>query len=228
SREAAVVAGRADWDELLARFAEQQDHVAEVAEADDDEPEWRVRPARHLAERARALRPLRPRVADDLAQASAAPRRWSEHAAWARRWLVELLGAAPRRAGWPDAERKAAERVEEAIDRLGALDAVEGAVPLEVFHRTLEVELEDDLGRVGRLGEGVLVGSIEMGLGLDLDLVVVLGMAEGSFPSTVRDDCLLPDRERAAARGELPLRGERVDRQQRHLLGALAGARQQR
>src|SRR5690606_25134266 len=88
SREAAVVAGRADWDELLARFAEQQDHVAEVAEADDDEPEWRVRQARALAERARALRRFVLRVADDLAQASAAPRRWSEHAAWARRWLV--------------------------------------------------------------------------------------------------------------------------------------------
>ena len=73
-------------------------------------------------------------------------------------------------------------------------------MPLDVFHRTLELELEHDLGRVGRFGDGVLVGSVEMGIGLDLDLVVVLGLAEGSFPATVRDDSLLPDHERAPRR----------------------------
>jgi RecB family exonuclease len=111
-----------------------------------------------------------------------------------------------------------------ALDRLGALDAVEGPVHLDVFTRTLEQELEADLGRVGRFGDGVLVGSVEMGIGLDLDLVVVLGLAEGSFPATVHDDSLLPDRERARTAGELGLRADRVGRQQHHLLGALAGA----
>ena len=42
-----------------------------------------------------------------------------------------------------------------------------------------------------------------MGVGLDLDLVIVLGLAEGSFPAPVRDDSLLPDSEREAAGGEL-------------------------
>lgn len=227
SREAAVVGGREEWDVRLARLAEQQEERAATADADDDEPDWVGDEARKQARRARELRRFVLRVIDDLAAAAAAPRRWSEHATWAQGWLAELLGPAARRDGWPDAERKAAERVEVALDRLGALDAVEGPVGLDVFARTLEVELEADLGRVGRFGDGVLVGSVEMGIGLDLDLVVVLGLAEGSFPTTVRDDSLLPDRERARTGGELGLRADRVERQHRHLLGTLAGAERQ-
>ena len=96
--------------------------------------------------------------------------------------------------------------MERALDRLACLDSVEESVALDVFTRTLELELESDLGRVGRMGEGVLVGSIDMGVGLDLDLVVVLGLAEGLCPSPTHDDSLLPDHEREAAGGELPLR----------------------
>ena len=67
-----------------------------------------------------------------------------------------------------------------------------------------------------------------MGVGLDLDLVVVLGLAEGLFPSPTRDDSLLPDHEREAAGDELPLRAQGVERQHRQLLAALAGASRHR
>ena len=66
-----------------------------------------------------------------------------------------------------------------------------------------------------------------MGVGLDLDLVVVLGLAEGLFPSPTHDDSLLPDHERASTGDELPLRSQRVERQHRQLLAALAGASHQ-
>jgi ATP-dependent helicase/nuclease subunit B len=225
SREATVVAGRHDWDTRLTQVAAHHHRRAEQAAADADAPEREPAQERELAERAGQLRAFVLHVIDDLDQAARAPRPWSEHAAWAQRWLTDLLGPAARRTSWPDAERKAAERVELALDRLAALDAIEGPVTLAVFARTLGVELEADLGRVGRFGEGVLVGSVELAIGLDLDLVVVLGLAEGSFPATVRDDSLLPDRERVACGGELDLRAARVDRQHRHLLAALAGAR---
>ncbi|HJR26804.1 MAG TPA: PD-(D/E)XK nuclease family protein, partial [Acidimicrobiales bacterium] len=143
------------------------------------------------------------------------------------RRLHGLLGDETRRGEWPPAEVKAAERVERSLDRLGALDGVEDAVSLDVFARTLQLELEQDLGRVGRFGDGVLVGSVEMGIGLDLDLVVVLGLAEGLFPATVRDDSLLPDGEREVTDGALRLRADRVERQHRQLLAALAGGQRQ-
>ncbi|MET0904045.1 MAG: PD-(D/E)XK nuclease family protein, partial [Acidimicrobiales bacterium] len=226
SRDAAVVAGRTDWDTRLSQLATRNEEHAADAELDDDEPEWMPGRLRAEAARARELQAFVLNLIDDLSAAAARPRRWSEHAAWAQQRLALLLGGAVRRERWDDpAERKAAERVDEALHRLSTLDAVEGPVPLDVFHRTLEIELEHDLGRVGRFGDGVLVGSVEMGIGLDLDLVVVLGLAEGSFPSTVRDDSLLPDHERARAGGELALRNQRVERQHRQLLATIAGAR---
>lgn len=224
SRRAGVVAGVAQWDERLERMADDLEASARRVEDDPDLPPWHA--DRDRAEAASALR-LRDFVVDlagDLERAASRPRSWGDHARWAQGLLDRTLGPADRRADWPTEERRAGDRVERAIDRLAALDAVEGEVPLEVFARTLTLELEDDIGRIGRFGLGVLVGGVGMGVGLDLDLVVVLGLAEGTFPATVHDDSLLPDDERRAAGDHLPLRRDGVERQHRQLLAALAGA----
>jgi ATP-dependent helicase/nuclease subunit B len=224
SRNAGVVSGRVQWDTLLARYAADRDAEVEMLAADPDAPEWRTESLRTEARRARHLRGFVLRLIDDLDAARAPDRSWAEQVAWARRALSELLGDHGARARWPLAEQKAAERVERAIERLGCLDTVEPAARLDVFARTLEAELEADLGRVGRMGEGVLTGSVSMGVGLDLDLIVVLGLAEGTFPAAPLEDSLLPDHERRATAGELPLRAEGVARQHRHLLASLTGA----
>jgi RecB family exonuclease len=224
SRDAGVVGGRHDWDLRLGTLADDLDAEATRDEVDPDAPEWRAERSRQNADRARQLREFVLGLIDDLAEAAARPRPWGERVVWARRHLANLFGSERRRTSWPLTEQKAAERVELALDRLAGLDAVEEVVALDVFTRTIELELEADLGRVGRMGEGVLVGSISMGVGLDLDLVVVLGLAEGLFPSPTRDDSLLPDHEREATGDELPLRAQSVERQHRQLLAALAGA----
>ena len=224
SRDAGVVAGREQWDRLLAGFATEVDERAARAEGDPDAPPSRAEHLRAEARRAGELRTFVLGLVDDLAEAAAHPRPWGDRARWARRRLDDLLGTGGRRDRWPEPERKAAERIERAIDRLACLDSVEGPVGLDVFTRTLELEMEADLGRVGRIGEGVLVGPVSMGVGLDLDLVVVLGLAEGLFPADARDDSLLPDHERQAAGDELPLRSQRIEREHHELLAALGGA----
>ena len=224
SREAGVVAGRAHWDRLLTTHAADCDGEAEASEGDPDAVEWRADQLRTEAERARSLREFVLGIIDDLDGAASAPRPWAQRAAWARRCLADLLGSERHRTRWPITEQRAAERVERALDRLAALDGVEGPVALEVFTRTLELELEADLGRVGRMGEGVVVGSLGMGVGLDLDVVVVLGLAEGSLPSRVREDSLLPDAEREATGDELPRRSDESERQHHDLLATLGGA----
>jgi ATP-dependent helicase/nuclease subunit B len=227
SREAGVVAGRNDWDQRLAEVATGHDNEALLAEGNPDAPAWLAERALEGAGRARALRDFVVELIDDLAAQAERPLRWSARAEWARRHIRSLFGDERHRSRWPADERKAAERVEQALDRLACLDAIEPSVDLDVFTRTLELELESDLGRVGRMGEGVLVGSVAMGVGLDLDLVVVLGLSEGLFPSPARDDSLLPDHERTSTGDELPLRAQSVERQHRQLLAALAGAARQ-
>ena len=90
-----------------------------------------------------------------------------------------------------------------------------------MFRRTLELELDGGLGRVGSFGNGVLVGPAVMATGLQLDRVWILGMSEGSFPSRTRDDSMLPDRERVAVPA-LRQRRERAGDEHRHFLAALA------
>lgn len=138
------------------------------------------------------------------------------------------LGGYNKRWRWPDEEIAAAHRVEAALDRLGNLDAVEPATTLATFRDTLQLELDGDLDRHGRFGHGILVGPLGMATGIDLELVVVLGLAEGVLPTRIREDPLLPDAEREPAAGELPLARDRIAEQHRQLLAALAASRGQR
>jgi ATP-dependent helicase/nuclease subunit B len=236
SREAAVVSGRAQWDHRLSDLADTFDERAEElesaasdavdpdAEADDDYRTARAGRYRRRAERVRELRQLVLDLIDSIETAAAQPRPWTERVRWLRRLARLLVGGDAVRDGWPEDERKAAEQVEAALDRIALLDEIDRPCTLDVFRRTLTLELDADLGRTGRLGEGVLIGPLSYGIGLDLDLLVVLGAAEGTLPTRPVDDSLLPDHERVAIAGELPLRREHPERQQRHLVAALASA----
>lgn len=227
SRRAGVVGGVDEWDRLLARLADELDDRATELEGDDTVAPWRIERDRSDAARARSLRAFVLWAAGQIAAEAAEPKPWSSRVTWAKRLLTSLLGGPGRRGRWPDVERRAAERVELALDRLASLDAVEGPVDLDVFTRTLLGEMEADLGRIGRFGEGVLVGPVSMGIGLHLDLVILVGMVEGTFPSTTRDDSLLPDDDRQATGGELPLRREHLDRLHHRFLAAIGGAGRQ-
>ena len=228
SRDAGIVGGRQQWDRLLTRLAEERDTEADREAENPEGQEWRIERSRTGAEQARELRTFVLALLDDLAVAASSARTWPEWVRWSRRHLDGLLGGERARQRWPLVEQRSAERVERALDRLACLGEIEeGPVRLEVFGRTLELELDADLGRVGRMGEGVFVGPVSMGVGLDLDLVVVLGLAEGVFPSPTRDDSLLPDHERVAAGGELPLRAALVDERHRQFLAGLAGSTHQ-
>jgi hypothetical protein len=221
SREAGVVEG-SDWAPRLAVFAADQRVRAD--EADKDEQDRLAKHLRRDADRAEQLAEFESELQSDLV-ALASAGSWADVVAATRALVSKYLGDERHRWRWPEEEREAADRVEEALDRLAALDALGGPAPsVEVFRRTLDGELETSLRRIGHLGDGVLVGPVSMAIGLDLARLVVLGMAEGSFPPRRLEDSLLPDDERRVAGGELGLRAERVLDDHRQLLAAMAAA----
>lgn len=232
SRTAGVVRGRAGWDRRIdasrRRLLTDAQRLDEAVAADEDVPAWRPDALRRQARDAAGLRgfvlELIGRLEDGAGLGS-----WSELAAWARALLERYLGDEAARARWDDDEEiRAAGKVERALDRLAVLDAVERQASLPTFRRTLELELDSDLDRVGRLGHGLLAGTLAAGLGVDLDVVIVLGCAEGTLPDRVREDSLLPDTERAAVSAELQPRADRVHVAHRYLLAALAAAERER
>ncbi len=101
---------------------------------------------------------------------------------------------------------------------------MEPRADLTALRELLDLELADDLPRTGATGTGVLVAPLSAAVGLEVDTVFVVGLAEGLTPARVREDALLSEAARAAAGGELPAVRDRVDRQHRLLLAAFSCA----
>jgi len=221
SRAAEVVRGPEHWQQRLERHAGIVERELEAERAVTDRDPRPHRLERELAD-TRELQEFVAMLVRDLRVDPAAS--WRDLAAWAEGLVRQHLAPEARRADWPEVERQAGEKIDAALTRLAGLDAVEASPGVEVFRRTLELELDTDLGRVGRFGDGLLMGHVALGLGLDLDRVFVCGLAEGLFPARVHDDSLLPDTDRRATDGALALRAARVDDDHRRLLAALAAA----
>lgn len=218
SREAGVVRGLPDWRSRLERYAADRAAESEALAADPD-ADWRAERLARDAARARDLLAFVESVHRDIAAGTGASG-WSGFSRWAQQALARYLGDLHN---WPAEELDAAERLDGVLERLAGLDTIEKAPTAAIFRRTLEMELDGGLGRVGRLGHGVLVGRAWTATGLTFDRLWVLGMAEGTYPSRPRDDSLLPDRERQLAGGQMALRGARLGDEHRHLLAAVAG-----
>jgi hypothetical protein len=221
ARAANVVAGEAQWADRLARYRWATAHRLDrlLADGEDDAAADGLRAELGYVDRLAAF-------VVELARNAGPPARrsWAQHVAWARSMLHRYLGAEGHRARWPDDELEAARAVEAALDGLAELDDVSPSPDAAAFALVLEEQLRAPFGREGRFGDGVFVGRVADAAGLDLDVVFVLGMADGTFPRRRRADALLAEPERAATEGALPTADERVADERRDYLWALAAA----
>lgn len=215
SREAGVLRGE-DWERRLGRFAAAEQARAATALTDD-------RPVVHAAalrraETATELREFVARLRAEL-DAASAMESWTDLSRWAVEFIELLFDDLTR---LPAEEQYAATAVLSVLRGLPVLDDVEGAASIAGLRQTLESELADSLPRVGRFGDGVFVAPVAQAVGLDLDVVHVVGLSEDLYPGRPRTDSLLPDQIRTIA--GLPTAQDRLNRQYRHLLAAFSAA----
>lgn len=201
----AGVHGAGDWHDKLSRFA---------ARADERRPDTRD------AADARALMAF----VDELTAELGEPSTRRPPSAWAtatdrivRRWLSS---ASTLHAD----EVQAIEHLERVTLRLHALDPIAGPLTRADFADLLEAELEAVPARVGRIGSGIQVGPLSFTVGQPLELLVVLGAADGTLPAPPPQSGLLPDRDRQLVGDDLPRAGDWPLDQRRHFVASLAGA----
>jgi RecB family exonuclease len=149
----------------------------------------------------------------------AATRTWAQWATWCTDQLELRLGRQTiDRLAEP--EYRAYEALTGAIDRLGHLDPISEPVTRHRFRTTLEAELDATPPRRGRVGHGVTSAALAGAVGLDVDVAIILGAAEGMLPPRPTSDPLLSDADRVLA--GLPTADARSIRLHRMLLATLA------
>jgi ATP-dependent helicase/nuclease subunit B len=219
SRDAGV-SGRGDWSQRLSRWADAQRATAAQSRAVGDES--RAERIERDADSAGDLAHFVGWLIDELG-APGESRRWDAWGKWSHRMLSRLLGSTAARLRLPADEQEAIELVEAAIDRLAGLDEVAPRVNRAGFASALEAELDAALGRVGRIGDGVLLGPLSSAIGLHAEVTIVLGAVDGRLPAPPPSDPLIGDHDRVL----VPLMqtgGDIVSQQRRHLIAALRSA----
>ena len=128
----------------------------------------------------------------------ASKRSWSDWSQWCNEQIERWLGRHTIER-LPEAEYRAWESLTTALDRLAHLDPVGDSVTRHQYRSTLKAELDASPARQGRVGNGVTVGPLAGAAGLDVDMVVIVGAAEGMLPPAPRSDPLLSEADRALA-----------------------------
>ena len=218
SKRANVVRGSVQWEQRLSQYADNLDR--EAADRQGELSEARAERMRSDAAIARQLL----HFITDLMQKASPPvdLSWSGYSDWAKELLGSYLAD-----NLPQAEQRTYDRIERVLNELKSADEISQDVTFEVFRRALNEALQASVGHLGSVGHGVFVAPLKLAAAMSFDAVHIVGMIEGAVPPAVRDDPLIPERDRECAGGTaagLPLQQQRKDDERYDYLAALATA----
>jgi len=222
SRSAAVVQGD-DWRDRLDKLARSLEAQLSALRADDDTYRSTIDARQRDLDDVTSFQDF----ATTLRARLLAGRRladWRSLSSWAVDLFTTLYGGPQQLAQIPGEEQVAAVTIRSVLLGLAELDAFEPVADLRGLVEALSLELESALGRVGRFGDGVLVAPLSAAIGLDVDVVYAIGLAEDSYPGRLAEDPLLLEQVRDASAGELASYRDRLDAQHRQLLAAFDAA----
>jgi ATP-dependent helicase/nuclease subunit B len=195
TRELAICKGMKEW-ERLERFREKD--LVLSGGPSDEQP--RVIPAAQL----RALLEILQQLADTFSRLPAQTA-WSRHAAIWKKLLQTYLGIGGEPSPHGDGiDAQAGEIVVGVLEQMAQFDAVQAEVSLRDFCRTFQHWLERSaIVTTAHNLPGVSVLSATAARGLSFRALFVVGMNEGVFPRTIREDAFLRDRDREVIERDL-------------------------
>ncbi len=194
TRELAICKGVAEW-RRLRRYSHRDLELRQMS--DDEEPrKIRIRSVQLIC-LANIVDTL---MADLLRLPDQAS--WQEYAAAWKDLLKKYLGIAPNTE--TTAPRDPNEEILEILDQLAGLDSVDNRVARNDFSHTFQHWLErSSVTDDRRNRDGVMVLNATAARGLSFRALFVLGMNEGVFPRTIREDAFLRDRDREVLERDL-------------------------
>ncbi len=217
---AGVTSGLVGWRTHLSGLVQVESERLGLLDEDGEQNQGTRRFIEGTIRQAEALSEFIEEWADRLSQT---PSSWKEWSAWSSRLLADLVGGKNKASDWPTEEAAAFTAVDELLAGLAVLDGVDSSPNLAAFRSVVAAELDVLAPQTSRFGHGVMVGQVDELVGLDFDVVYIVGMTDGAFPGRVSDDALLPDRERSL-NGAIPLRGSKVADRRRNYLAAVSSA----
>ena len=220
SKKAKIVRGAETWELRLNQFAENIEREAQDTQGELSE----ARIARMRLDAAVARQLLH--FITDLIERTTpcANASWQGYSDWAKdllnRYLLDYDDL-------PEFEQRAYEQIERILDELKSLDEISRDASFDKFQREMNEALQVSMGHLGSIGQGVFVGPLRVAAAMSFDVVHLVGMIEGAVPPTVRDDPLIPERDRERAGGAaagLPLQQQQKDDERYDYLAALTTA----
>jgi ATP-dependent helicase/nuclease subunit B len=189
TRRLGITRGFEEW-RRLERYLEKDLHVPEDSET-EEQPRSVTVPAEQLGILWKIVRALHQDLSILPPRAS-----WSEYAAAWKALLEKYLALkTPETLSSPD-DRVRAEAIA-TLDRLAALDLVSPGVSLRYFAETLERWLEPASIPLAEPDvAGVFVLDAMAARGIPFRVLFLIGLNEGLFPRTIREDAFLRDRSR--------------------------------
>ena len=197
TRELAICKGSAEW-RRLRRYSHRDLVLSQ--RSDDDEPRVIRIPSEQLA----CLDDNVESLVADLLQLPPQGS-WHEYADKWKALLKKYLGIeSTTDTTAPGVDSEPAEEILSVLDQLAGLDSVENRVALNDFSHTFQHWLErSSVTDDRRNRDGVMVLGATAARGLSFRALFVLGMNEGVFPRTIREDAFLRDRDREVLERDL-------------------------
>ena len=198
SRSAGVVQGLDQWIDRLDDWSGRMARRINAAENLEEASPAKLAGMRRVAASSDSLL----KFIRELGDISGSPKieSWDDLSNWVKR-LAERYSIGEEE--WPEGQAAIHYKLMQILSEFEALDETGLQATLPMFSEILEQLLGVPSGPLGQFGEGVFVAPLPVVLGMSFDVIYVVGLCEGSYPTPPPHDPVLPFEVRQLAGGSL-------------------------